>query len=99
MRIWRCSLASSVAAVWLLTSAQAFPQQGSGITIELEKSFVEKYKDRATTDGEFFPVAVSKIHPAKDDGEIHCAGKLAGITFPCVAEVMNAKAGGAGSPA
>ena len=49
------------------------PKQGSGIVIELDNAFIEKYMDRATMETDFRPVAFSAVHPAKNDGEIHVA--------------------------
>ena len=68
--------------VWAGAASCAYAQQGSGITIELEKSFVEKFKDRATIEADFKPIALSKVHAAKKDGEVHVAGKLASARLP-----------------
>jgi len=75
------------------------PKQGSGIVIELDNAFIEKYMDRATMETDFRPVAFSAVHPAKNDGEIHVAGFADEAKLPTVAEVMNAAGGKAGEPA
>jgi len=79
----------------VILSAQAddppHPKQGSGIIIELDNAFITKYMDRATINGDFKPTALSKIHKADKDGEVHVAGMFDVSKLPTVAEVMNAK--------
>jgi hypothetical protein len=96
---WLLAFVAAAAPLAAQPAPPRNPAQGSGIVIELETEFVEKYKDRATIEGEFEPIALSKVHPAKNDGEVHVAGFLKGLTFPCVAEVMNAAKNRRGSPA
>jgi hypothetical protein len=62
------------------------------IEITLKKSFIEKYKDRATIEADFF---VDKAHkkpdPPSKDGDMRIAGRSPEeIGLPIVAEIMNA---------
>jgi len=67
------------------------------ITIRLNNSFIEKFKNRATIDADF---TVDKSHhspktpsPSKpaNDGDIHASGRAPQVKLPIVAELMNAK--------
>lgn len=61
-------------------------------TVVLKKSFVEKYKDRATIEADFYVdhAHVRPNSPAKD-GDMHVAGRSPNeVGLPMVAEVMNA---------
>lgn len=92
--------------VRLLSSAETAPDEiaftrgtrtftraggSSGIAITLKNSFIEKYKNRVTIDATFTIDKASKVHPPKDDGEIHIAGRAPEIELPTVAEIMQAK--------
>ena len=65
---------------------------GSGIVITLRNAFIDEYKDRATIDATYTIDAASKVHPPKDDGEIHIAGRAPEIGLATVAEIMQAQA-------
>jgi hypothetical protein len=62
------------------------------IEITLKKSFIEKYKDRATIEADFFiDKAHKKPNPPGKDGDMHIAGRSPEeIGLPVVAEIMNA---------
>lgn len=64
---------------------------GSGISITLRNEFIEQYKNKVTIDATYTIDAASKVHPPKDDGEIHIAGRAPEIQLPTVAEIMQAK--------
>jgi hypothetical protein len=63
----------------------------ANIEITLKNEFIEQFKDRATIDASFI---VDKAHPhpnaAKNDGDLHAAGRAEEIGLPIVAEIMNA---------
>jgi hypothetical protein len=63
----------------------------ANIEITLNNDFIEKYKDQATISASFI---VDKAHPrpnpAKNDGDLHAAGRAEEIGLPIVAEIMNA---------
>src|ERR1700741_3543678 len=61
------------------------------ISITLNNSFIEKYKNRVSIDAKF---TVDKAHehpnsPSKD-GDLHIAGRSSEVKLPIVAEIMNA---------
>lgn len=62
------------------------------ITIRLNRTFVEKYKDRVTLDAPSY--TVDRAHPAPNppskDGDMHVAGHSPTIKLATVAEIMNA---------
>src|SRR5947208_16283830 len=63
----------------------------SAQTLVLQRSFIEKYKNRATIDATFI---VDHAHrrpnnPAKD-GDLHASGRSEEVGLPMVSEVMNA---------
>jgi hypothetical protein len=60
------------------------------VEVSLTKNFVRKYADRATITTDFRVDVSSRIHPQKDDGDIHIAGTSNEIGLPAVAEIMNA---------
>jgi hypothetical protein len=61
------------------------------VEVTLTKQFIDKYADRVTIDTHFRVDVSSRIHPAKEDGDIHIAGTAPEIGLPAVAEIMNAK--------
>jgi len=61
------------------------------IEITLKRQFVDDFADRVTIDSNFRVDVTSKVHSAKDDGDIHAAGTAPEIGMAAVAEVMNAK--------
>ena len=60
-------------------------------TLVLQRTFIEKYKNRATIDGMFIVdhAHVRPNSPAKD-GDLHAAGRSLEVGLPMVSEVMNA---------
>jgi len=66
-------------------------QPGSAILITLKNEFIEKYKDRVTIDTNFKVDVPGKIHKAKEDGDMHVAGRATEIGLATVAEIQNAK--------
>lgn len=67
----------------------AFATQGSGIKIVLDEDFIAKYADRVTMATDYIVDRVSPKHPARQDGEVHIAGKAAEANLPTVAELTN----------
>src|SRR5437667_382198 len=60
-------------------------------TLVLQRSFIEKYKNRATIDGTFIvDHALAQPHAASQDGDLHAAGRSDQVGLPLVSEVMNA---------
>jgi hypothetical protein len=71
---------------FLATSASA------DVQVTLRNAWIHKYAGTATITAQFtFDKAPTKIHPQKDDGEIHLAGRAPQIELPTVAEVTNAR--------
>ena len=62
------------------------------LTIVLKNDFIERFKNRAMITVPFTVDKPSKVHPAKDDGDIHIAGRAPEVGLPLVAEIMNASA-------
>src|SRR5579862_3756633 len=61
------------------------------IELELEKSFVERYKDRVTIDATFTVDKARKgASPPELDGDLHFAGRAPQIALITVAEMANA---------
>jgi len=64
----------------------------SQTTITLKNKFIEKYKNRATITATYtIDKAHEKPNPAKNDGDLHIAGRAPEVKLPTVAEIMNAK--------
>ena len=61
------------------------------IEITLNRSFIQKYANRATITSDFRVEKTSAIHSASQDGDIHAAGAGSEIGMVAVAEVMNSK--------
>jgi hypothetical protein len=76
--------------------AGATKKQGSGITIELGIDFIKKYADKVTIETDYVVEKVSKIHAAKDDGEVHIGGIALEAELPTVAELTNPSTTNAG---
>jgi hypothetical protein len=89
MRVTVHRLRSVVAALpLLLASATA----SADVSITLKNDFIEANKNRATMEATYMVVRTHhKAKPAKEDGDIHCAGTSDEVGLACVAEVMNAK--------
>jgi hypothetical protein len=63
-------------------------------TLVLQRTFIEKYKNRATIDALFVvDQALSQPHPPAEDGDLHAAGRSGQVGLPMVSEVMNAALG------
>jgi len=76
----------SIVLFFLATSVVA------DVQVTLRNDWLRKYAGRATIEAQFtFDKAPTKIHPQKDDGEIHLAGRAPEIGLPTVAEVTNAR--------
>jgi len=51
--------------------------------LELNRSFIEQYKNKLTISGAYFvDAAHKKPNPAKSDGDLHAAGRSAAIGLP-----------------
>lgn len=62
------------------------------VDIELDRSFVEQYRDRVTIRAMFTVDAVSRrINPEPFDGDLHIAGRAPEIGLRLVSEIKNAK--------
>jgi hypothetical protein len=60
-------------------------------TLVLQRTFIEKYKNRATIDALFVvDLALPQPHPPAEDGDLHAAGRSSQVGLPMVSEVMNA---------
>lgn len=75
----------------LVLSVAAVATCSAQIEITLKRQFVDDFADRVTIDSNFRVDVTSKIHSAKEDGDIHVAGTAPEIGMVAVAEVMNAK--------
>jgi hypothetical protein len=80
-------------AVVVLISVSSVCQ--AEITLALNKSFVKRYKDRATMTTNFYvdhyPDGPHSISRSGNDGDIHMAGRDSVFKLPLVAEIMNAR--------
>ena len=65
------------------------------VTLALNKTFVQRYKDRATMTTNFHvdnhPDKPHGVSRSAEDGDIHMAGRDSVFKLPVVAEIMNAK--------
>ncbi len=60
--------------------------------LELNKSFIEKYKNKLTISVRYTVDAAHKRpNPANKDGDMHVAGRAPEIGLPTVAEIQNAR--------
>jgi hypothetical protein len=60
--------------------------------LELNRTFIEKYKNRLTISAPYFvDAAHKKPNPAAQDGDMHVAGRSPAIGLATVAEIQNAK--------
>ncbi len=78
-----------VLLLWLVLTASFSAAAETVLT--LNRSFIEKYKDRITIDAQYF---IDKAHPRpnppRNDGDIHIAGHSVSIGLATVAEIQNA---------
>src|ERR1041385_3620607 len=81
------SVEASLAFVALFLIASLADAQ----TLVLQRSFIEKYKNRATIDAMFI-VDHAHHHPntPANDGDLHASGRSDEVGLPMVSEVMNA---------
>lgn len=83
----RARALACLVGVWLPAAAHA-----AGITIVLDRDFVERVKNRVTIDASF---VVDKAHaspnPPSKDGDLHVAGRSDEVGLATVAEIMNAR--------
>lgn len=65
------------------------------VTLALNKTFVKRYKDRATLTTNLHvdehPTKAHNIDKSGDDGDIHMAGRDSVFKLPLVAEIINAR--------
>src|SRR5262249_16986542 len=60
--------------------------------LELNRAFIEKYKNKLTVDVSYLVDAAHKTpNPSNKDGDMHVAGRAAEIGLATVAEIQNAK--------
>ncbi len=84
-------LLTSCLCRWIIGLLAFSGMASAQIEITLNKSFIEKYKNRTTIDASF---TIDKAHErpnaAKADGDLHVAGRAPEIRLATVAEIMNA---------
>ena len=69
----------------------ASPSRADDI-LELNRSFIEKYKNRLTISAQYFvDAAHKKPNPGSKDRDMHVAGRASEIGLATVAEIQNAK--------
>jgi hypothetical protein len=81
-------------AVWLIPAIFLLTTQASiaDDILELNRSFVEKFKNRLTISATYMVDAAHKRpNPASKDGDMHVAGRAIEIGLATVAEIQNAK--------
>jgi hypothetical protein len=77
-----------VVSLIILCAQAAFAEN----LLELNRSFIEKYKNRLTIGGAYFVDAAHKQpNAAKQDGDMHVAGRSPEIGLATVAEIQNAR--------
>jgi hypothetical protein len=81
---------------FLCTCSAVFPAASTGSKLVLKRAWVEKYKDRATIDGQINvdhagAVKTPSSSNPSNDGDIHAASRSKDVGLPMVAEIMNAK--------
>jgi hypothetical protein len=87
-----CLALGAVLALVSTTGGQpTAAQAGRDIIITLKNDFIEKYKNLVTIEANFTVDKAGKIHPPREDGDMHVAGRAKEVGLPIVAEIMNAK--------
>lgn len=82
-----CGLVARQATIAYL----AVTTQSRDVEIQINMSFVERYKNRVTIQATFtVDKAMGSPVPALLDGDLHFAGRAPQISLPCVAEIANA---------
>src|SRR5437879_13115750 len=81
----RKKVLSAIPALFLFVSL------ANAQTLVLQRSFIEKYKNRATIDGTFIvDHALAQQHAASQAGDLHAAGRSDHVGRPLASEVVNA---------
>jgi hypothetical protein len=80
--------ALAIALIGLAAASAALSEE----LLELNRSFIEKYKNRLTISAKYIvDAAHKKPNTPKKDGDMHVAGRAAEIGLATVAEIQNAK--------
>lgn len=81
-------VARQLTVAYLKVDALTSPKE---IAIELDRSFIERYRNRVTIDAPFI-VDLATVEPngAEFDGDMHVVGRSAVIGLPIVMEIANA---------
>ncbi|HXO25970.1 MAG TPA: hypothetical protein VOA80_01370 [Thermoanaerobaculia bacterium] len=83
-----CALIARRATVAYMAVDSAF---AGGVKIDLDRSFVERYKDRVTIQASFtVDQSLKEPFPAFLDGDLHFAGRSPQVGFPTVGEILDA---------
>src|ERR1700688_320460 len=83
-----CALIARRATVAYMAGESALAGGGD---IDLDRSFVERYKDRVTIQASFtVDQALKAPFPTFLDGDLHFAGRSPQVGFPTVAEILDA---------
>src|SRR5438045_3906307 len=74
---------------YIAVDSQLVPKH---VSIEIDRSFIEKYKNRVTVRTVLkVDKAMTEPLPAPLDGDLHIAGRAPQVELPIVAEIANAK--------
>jgi len=84
-----CGLIARQATIaYISVNALSSPKE---VAIEINKSFIEKYKNRVTMNAAFtVDKAMGSPLPAAIDGDLHFAGRAPQVALPIVGEIANA---------
>jgi len=84
-----CGLIARQATIaYISVNALSSPKQ---VDIEINKSFIEQYKNRVTMNAAFtVDKAMGSPLPAAIDGDLHFAGRAPQVALPMVGEIANA---------
>jgi hypothetical protein len=83
-----CALIARQATVAYMAVDSAF---AGAVKIDVDRSFVERYKDRVTIQASFTVDQSLKVpFPAFLDGDLHFAGRSPQVGFPTVGEILDA---------
>jgi hypothetical protein len=69
---------------------QAIVGGGGQFTFELDDTFIDWYRDRATINPNILVDVVGHVHSPQTDGDLHVSGRAEEVLLPVVAEMMNA---------
>ena len=82
-------LAREATIAYIAVNSHFMPK---AIEIEIDKSFIERYKDRVTIHTTFtVDKAMVSPLPPEIDGDLHFAGRSPQVALPIVGEIINAK--------